>query len=479
MRYRRSISIVLAWILAFSAFALPVRAQEDNKPNGQNVPVSASGCSGLDAASSYLGPVKISDNMGAAVLFEPKSETMMFSQNPDAKMYPSSLVKILTALIAVEKGNPAEIITVQQAVLDTVYYGAASADLVAGEQISLGDLIYCMMVGSANDAAAVIADHIAGSQTAFVEMMNQYAADFGCTGTQFKNVHGLHNDEQYTTARDMAKIVCAAVKNEEFLKYFSAIKYTVPATNKTAEPRDLSSQNFLMNSEKMEIYFDERATGGRTGITETGLRCLATLAENNGMQLISIVMDAKSTEDDRGNTSVYGSFNETKLLLDAGFNGYTVVQTLYKDQVLKQMPVKNGSNDLMVGSTDSAYSVLPSGTKMSDLTYRFINEPQTLEAPIQVGEPISYVQVWHGNLCVGQAELVAVNTVCEQTSAEAPKELVLSQADDNNTILIIVLIVVGAVAVVWGVRYGRPIYVRMRKKRLQEQRRNRRRSRDG
>ena len=478
MRYRSLMSIALVWILAFTVIVLPVHAQEDNQ-TGQSGPEQSAGCSGLDAVSSYLGSVKISDNMGAAVLFEPKSETMMFSLNPDAKVYPSSLVKILTALIAVEKGNPAEMITVRQAVLDTVYYGAASADLVADEQMSLSDLIYCMMVGSANDAAAVIADHIAGSQTAFVEMMNKYAADLGCTGTQFRNVHGLHDEEQYTTARDMARILHTAVKNEEFLKYFSAIKYTVPATNKTLEPRELASQNFLMNTEKMEIYFDERAIGGRTGITETGLRCLATLAENDGMQLISIVMDAKSTEDDRGNTSVYGSFNETKLLLDAGFNGYTVVQTLYKDQVLKQMPVKNGSNDVLVGSTGSAYSVLPSGTKMSDLSYRFMNEPQNLEAPIQAGERISYVQVWHGNLCVGQAELVAVNTVYEQLSAESPSELVASQGNDNHTTLIIVLIVIGAIVLASGLRYGRPIYMRMRKERLQKQRQNRRRTRNG
>lgn len=478
MKYRRLMSIVLAWILAFTAFALPVYAQEDNQ-TAQTEPEHITGCSGLDASSSYLGPVKISENMGAAVLFEPKSETMMFSLNPDAKMYPSSLVKILTALIAVEKGNPAEMITVRQAVLDTVYYGAASADLVADEQMSLADLIYCMMVGSANDAAAVIADHIAGSQTAFVEAMNRYAAELGCTGTKFKNVHGLHDDEQYTTARDMAKILHAAVKNEEFLKYFSAIKHTVPATNKTTEPRELSSQNFLMNVEKMELYFDERAIGGRTGITETGLRCLATLAENDGMQLISIVMDSKSTEDDRGNTSVYGSFNETKLLLDAGFNGYTVVQTLYKDQILKQMPVKNGANDVMVGSTGSAFSVLPSGTKMSDLSYRFVDEPQSLEAPIQAGDPISYVQVWHGNLCVGQAELVAVNTVYEQLSAESPAEIVPSQNNNNHTTLIIVLVVVGAIGLLVGLRYGRPAYLRMRRERQQKRRHNRRRKRNG
>ena len=470
MKYKRVLSAALLLMFLFTMSVFSASAAENDQTN---VSVQNGGCYTLDATDAYLGAGKIADNMGAAILFEPKSETMMYSLNPDAKMYPSSLVKILTALIAVEKGNLEEVVTVEQAILDSVPYGAASADLVDGEQMLLSDLLYCMMVGSANDAAAVIAHHIAGNQVSFVETMNSYAKELGCTATQFKNVHGLHHEEQFTTARDMAKILNAAIKNEAFMTYFSAIKHTVPATNKTPEPRDLSSQNFLMNTEKMELYFDERVLGGRTGITEAGLRCLATLAQKDGMQLISVVMDSKSTEDEKGNTSIYGSFNETKQLLDAGFNGYTVVQTLYEGQVLKQLQVKNGTNDVMIGSAKMAYSVLPAGAKVSDLSYRYVDEAEKPEAPITIGQQMSYVQVWYGSLCVGQAELVAMNGVPAQETEETPVEQKPIPKKNDSAAVIILLIVVGALVLVAVIRYGIPLYRRLRRKRLQKKRENR------
>lgn len=441
-------------------------------------PLSADtyGCHTLDANTAFLGVEKLVDNVTAAVLYELNSDTLMYSLRADEKVYPSSLVKILTALIAVEKGDLQAEITVSQNVLDAVPYYAASAELQPDEQISLSDLLYCMMVGSANDAAAVIATHISGSLEAFVKEMNAYAANLGCSGTQFTNVHGLHDEQQYTTARDMARIVAAAVRNESFLTYFSTVNYIVPATNKSEE-RELSSRNFLISTDEFQIYFDPRAVGGRTGTTEDGARCLATLAESGEMRVISIVMGSESTFTDDGNTLTYGSFKETSTLLDACFNGYQVSQVTCKGQILKQNSVINGENDVVLCSNGSVYAVLPADTKLSDLTFKFADSLDGLEAPIEAGQILSNAEIWHGGFCIAKVDLVATNSVRRIAEQSTPGE------QENTTrgvgqAFIIIFAIFGAVACfLLLIRSVRMVRFSLAKHRSKQYRRSRRRSR--
>lgn len=468
MRFTRIIAILLVLI---SCFNLYVFATEETS----NVAIT-NGCHSLDASMTYLGTKGITENIGSAIVYETNSDTLMYSLNADEKVYPSSLVKILTALIAVEKGNLQDVITVTQDVLDTVPYYAASAELVADEKIALSDLLYCMMVGSANDAAAVIATHISGSQDAFIKDMNAYANGIGCTSTQFVNVHGLHDEQQYTTTRDMARILAKAVKNEDFLTFFSAVHYNVPATNKS-ELRELSSGNFLMNIDNMEIYQDIRVTGGRTGTTEDGARCLASLAEQDSMELICIVTGSKSTFADDGSTLTYGSFKETSALLDAAFNGYKVAQILFENQILQQCQVSNGKNDVVLGALSSVNSVLPADASISDLSYRFKDDTLQLVAPISSGQIVSSVEVWYGNLCVGQSELVAMNAVDAASAQQSAGNDITDNAQNDTTAIIIVSIVVGAVLLLVLLRFSGKIRAFFTSKHNKAYRRNRRRSR--
>lgn len=433
------------------------------------------GSHSLDAASAYLGSVKLADNVAAAVLYEVNSDTLMYAWHADERMYPSSLVKILTALLAVEKGDLQASVTVTQEALDTVPYYAASAELQAGEVLTLSDLLYCMMVGSANDAAAVIAMHVSGSIDSFVKEMNAYAQGLGCSESQFTNVHGLHDENQYTTARDMARILAAATKNEQFIKYFSAVNYLVPATNKSAE-RELSSGNFLMNTDNMQLYYDQRVTGGRTGIAEDGSRCLAASAQSNGMNVVSVVMGAESTFAEDGNTLTYGSFKETSTLLDACFNGYQVCQILYEGQVLKQSSVSNGENDVLLCSEESVYSVLPANVTTGDLTFKYEDIQESFAAPIERGQVLSAVQVWHGGFCVAQAKLTALNSV-----KQAPTLQSNTQPQGSGALqiafTIVVFVVVTAICIlllIKGVPYFRSI---LHSRRGKQYRRSRRRSR--
>lgn len=476
MKKNNYFCLLLCLLLVFACMPTHSGAVADTGENGRSNTAVTNGCHSADASIAFLGSDRLVENVEAAFLYEVSSDTLMYALNPDAQVYPASLVKILTALIAVEQGNPDDIVTVTDTVLSSVPYDAVSAKLQVDEQMSLDNLLYCMMVGSANDAAAVIADHISGDQSAFVEEMNRYAEALGCTGTQFQNVHGLHDENQYTTARDMARILSAAVKNEAFMAYFSAVHYTVPATNK-AEARELSSGNFLMNTDSMQIYYDARVTGGRTGVTNDGKRCLATSAESNGLQLISIVMGAQSTFAEDGNTVTYGGFKETTALLDAGFNGYKTVQILFAGQALKQSSVSDGSSDIVLGPQVSISTVLPEGVMLSDLTFQYADAFGELQAPIEAGEVLSNVQVWYGNICIAQADLFAMNSVQSKTAAQNMNQA-QETPDGLNPALSAAFWILGSIVVliflVQIVRRMRSVVARNRSKRY---RRDRRRSR--
>lgn len=433
------------------------------------------GSHSIDAAVPYLGTAQVTENIQAAFLYEVNSDTLMYANNADAQTYPSSLVKIMTAFLAVENGKLDDIITVTESALSTVPYYAASAELKAGEQVSLRDLLYCMMVGSANDAAAVIAEHIGGSQSAFVEQMNQKATQLGCSATQFTNCHGLHDEKQYTTVRDMARILSAAIKNADFKTFFSTINYDVPATNMSGE-RELSSGNYLMNTENLQIYYDDRVIGGRTGIADDGTRCLASCAEKNGMQLICVVVGSESTFAEDGNTLTYGSFKESTALYDAGFNGYRVAQVIYEGQALRQCSVLNGANDVVLASTKSVHCVLPEAATVDELKYQY-SDHSALQAPIEAGQVLSTVQVWHGNSCIAQADMVSMSSVSLATSLlESDSH---KQTDGvGKVVLNIFLVVIGCavifISVLFLIRTVRVAQIKNRRKRHS---RDRRRSR--
>lgn len=478
MNYKKIVILMLVLMLVFSWVWVPACAEEND--TAQPPTAVLTGCHGMDATTAYLGTQEIIDNKCAVILYEVNSDTLMYTANPDLKMYPSSLVKIVTTLLAVQKGNLQDVVTVNQAVLDTVSFYAAKVGLVDGEQITLSDLLYCMMVGSGNDAAAVIATYISGSQQAFVDEMNSYAADLGCTGTHFANVHGLHDEQQYTTARDMGRILVDALKNETFLEYFTTSHYSVPATNKAPDGHELATNNYLMNS---ETYYDPRVVGGRAGVTDAGTRCLATLAENDSMKLACVLMNASSTYDDKGNTIVHGGFKETSALLDAGFNGYQVRQVLYENQALKQCQVLNGTNDVILAAAASSYSVLPASVSASELSYRYSDETSQFSAPINVGQVLSTVQVWYGGLCVGEAQLIALNSVTETAKPIADNnqpgtsDNKTEKKQDITVWIIIISIIAVAILVLIAVRIARKMQTVSVQKRSNQYRRYRRRCR--
>ena len=472
MKKIRAICILISMLILLSALGVGVSAESADYS-------VSSGCHSLDAAKPLAGSDKLLETSKAVILYETNSDTLVYAYNPDQTIYPSSMVKIMTALVALENGDLNSVATVTRATLDSVGIGTVSAGLQVNEQITLEALLYCLISASANDAAAVIAQHVAGSQDAFIQLMNEKAQALGCNGTHYSNVHGLHDAQTYTTARDICKILTAALENEIFRKIFETEVYTIPATNKSAERRIVTT-NYMMSKDYTSKYFDDRVTGGKTGSTNEAGRCLAITAEVGNMDLIGIVMGAVPTYEEEGIIlKTFGSYEEMDVLLDYAEDNFQCRQVFYENQTFSQYPVTDGENNVVTTPDNILSVVLPASLKKEDLRWIYGDMPNSLKAPVAQGQSMGNVQVWYGDICVAQSDLVAMNAVDVWVAPTEPDGSASRQEDGDGAIIAIILavllgLVVLALALFFAWRWLQRAMARSRRRR---RRRNRRRMR--
>lgn len=435
------------------------------------------GCNTVDAAVPLSDEGRITETARAVILYELKSNTMLYALNPDERIYPTSMVKMMTALVAIENAPLTDEVTVTRAALNSVAVGSVSAGLKAGEVLTLGDLLYCAMVASANDASAVIAEYIGGNQDAFVQMMNDKAVELGCHGTHYGNPLGLHDENTYTTARDLCRLTEIALENEVFKTLFTTARYTVPATNKSPE-RPITTTNSMMVDSGNKKYPDSRVTGGKTGATNQGGRCIVLTAESSGMEILCIVMGAEPTVEEDGSLSRFGSFEESKELLDYAFGKFEYRQIFFDGQSISQYPVTGGASDVVTKPADSASTVLPKEIDPLALRWVYQQTTGTISAPVQQGTKLGTVQVWYGEKCLAQTQMVAMHDVPVKTVPVVPeKPSGIVSGEGGTLVLLIVCIVVGILVVGFVVlliiRYTRMLSRKMRRRRAARKRKRR------
>ncbi len=459
--------IFLSVLCVVNIAAMPVFATEIDMS-------VTSGCHSADAAVTLSDEGKLAKTAKAVILYELNSDTMIYAWNPDERIYPTSMVKMMTALVTLENAALTEEVTVTRTALNAVAIGSVSAGLVVGEVLTVEDLLYCMMVGSANDASAVLAEHVAGDQAAFVQMMNEKAAALGCLGTAYTNAHGLHDEGTYTTARDLCRLTEAALENEVFKTLFTTATHTVPATNKSAE-RVVTTTNYMMKDSDHKKYPDERVTGGKTGATNQGGRCLTLTAEGNGMNILCIVMGAKPTVAEDGSLTAYGSFEESKALLDVVFEKYEYRQIFFAGQSISQYPVAGGASDVVTQPADSASSVLPVELDMTALRWDYQQTVGAISAPVQQGSELGTVQVWYGTKCLAQTQMVAMHDVPVKESPVVPERPAGANGGGVVGILLTVAgviagLLVAAILVLLAIRYTRIMLRTMRRRKKRRRR---------
>ena len=487
-------TFLLALLLSLQCLCVPVSATEatETQPTETipSAPLSAVpdvayggasinyGCRTINGKTPLAGSDRILQTAQAAFVYDANTQTVIYSYNPDTPLMPGSLAKIMTAMVALEHMSPDTPITCSTRWNEQLPYRAQVSDLMEGEELTMDDLLYCLIVESANDAALIIANNIAPNEAAFVEMMNQKARSIGCTNTSFANCTGLDNDQSYTTARDMAKIVLEATKNEHFREIFACTDYTLQPNNRREKEYKLEPGNHLMYEKILPQFYNKRVKGGMPSYASGSGASLACIAEDAGMSLVIITMGGSRTFNERGLADYYGNFEEVLELLQMSFNNYRVCRLLYPGQVLEQFPV-NGGNNKVTGSVDVAIdTVLPSKVQTRHLIFRYQVANEGLSAPIAKDAVIGTVQVWYGTSCVTEAEMYAANPV--KLSSDSGLEIQGATRDDSN--ITGFLIFVGVVALIILIpftlyvivnRIRRAIHMAKRRRRRKSRRRSR------
>ncbi len=457
MKKFRFLCLILALVLLLPMSAVRVLAEPEattppaTEPQPEIVDQSDAsvwqGCNTIDGQKPLMGSNKMLETAQGAFLYEVNTDTVVYAWNPDKQLPPAALVKMLTCILAVENGNLDDQVTVTQQALSAVpeyYHG--DMGLIAGEVFTLRDLLYLTMVNGSNDAAAVVAEHIAGSQAAFVQMMNDRAKEIGCTNSNFIDVHGIKQTNQYTTARDVAKIVRECMKNEEFMVFFSTQRYKVPATEFYGE-RIAVSTHLMMQSGSTQIYYNKRITGARTGVTQERWRTIATTSQSGDLTYISVVLCAVPTfHEDDFSIKYYGSYEETLELLNLAYGNMRKSQIMSKDQITIEYPIVDGLNYIVAGPNSSTDTVLPSEVALQHLEVRYLDNYTSLRSPVQYGDKLTVMQLWYNGVCLAQSDVIAKNSVLAIDSAAAI-EIQENSRSSWTLFFVIAAVILGAVLV--------------------------------
>ena len=308
---------------------LPVRATEKTADTAADTAVQTADPS-IVTTNGIQGWPQASDiSSTAAIVMETSTNTVLYSKNADQALYPASAVKVMTCLMALENSSLDDQVTMTATGVSGVTDGGANISAQLDEVFTMEQCLYAIMVASANDIALQVAEHISGSVEDFVAAMNTRAQELGCTNTVFTNPTGLPDENQHTTAHDMALIMEAAMANDTFRTIAQTTSYTIPATNVSGGDRVLTNNFTMINSSSNSYY--EPCIGGKEGYTEASGSTLVCEASKNNMKLVCVVLNGASgvTDDEAIALLNYGFDNFTPLTLpDDDFNrlsGGTVI----------------------------------------------------------------------------------------------------------------------------------------------------------
>mgnify|MGYP004471211727 FL=1 len=306
----------------------------------------------------------------ACLLMEESTGKILYSKNANSIMYPASTTKIMTAILTLENCKLSDTAVVSHNAVFSIPSGYSTASLVEGEVLTIEQLLNVLLIPSANDAAVVLAEHIAGSVEAFSDMMNSKAVELGCLNTHFVNPNGIHNENHYSTAYDLALIGRYAMQFPTFKEISSKTRYTLPITNAySKEDRIFNTTNDLIKpnySSSPTNYYYKYATGGKTGYTDPAGQCIVATATKDNISLIAVTLHGDFTEDNLSQRAL-----DCKALFEYGFNNFSMVSIAQKGDVASNMKVPNATKDsssLDLLYSDDIYAFVPNGFDTSSVT---------------------------------------------------------------------------------------------------------------
>lgn len=335
----------------------------------------------------------------AAVLIESSSGEIIFEKNAQEKLPMASTTKIMTAIAALENAKPEEIVKVSGKACGVE---GSSIYLVPGEELTMEQLLYALMLESANDAAAAIAIAVSGSIDAFADLMNETAARIGLTDSHFTNPHGLDNEMHYTTAADLAKLTAYAMQNEAFRKIVSTQKYTIPTADGTGI-------RVLLNHNKL-LKLSDDVVGVKTGFTRHSGRCLVSAAERDGVSVIAVTLNAPDDWQDHIN------------LHELGFSAYENFTLAEPGEFLIEVPCPGTPDGTITLVNKEPFSrCLKTGTEIRSV----VECEHMLYPPVSAGDSCGFVSFYVDDVLLGSVLLYAAETVPVQEDTRSIGEKIL------------------------------------------------------
>ena len=419
MKIRRILSVFLFSVLLCSLFLTPVSALE-----------------------------RVEVNAKAALLMDTAGDVVLYDKNAHQTMYPASITKVMTALVvldAVESGKLRmdQMVTASEGAFFDMEPDGSTAGIKAGETMSVKDLMYCMMLVSANEACNILAEAVCGNVKDFVVLMNEKAEQLGMEDTHYVNTSGLHNPDHYTTAWDIYLLAREALKSETLMTICNTLAYDVPPTN-MADSRELHTTNSLISNWRILGYLYDGAEGIKTGTTEEAGNCLLSSAVRGGRRLVCVVLGCDGQGD------VIESYSDSARLYDYGFDNFSMRSVLSDDEMIREVPValSKETNYVVVHPAYDAEAILPNDIDVSpastDLTRTVTLTAETAHAPIATGDVLGEITITYGDQVCAKVPLLAQYDVSASKFLTAKYQLIqfLSKTIVQVTIVLLVLLVV-------------------------------------
>jgi D-alanyl-D-alanine carboxypeptidase len=379
----------------------------------------------------------------SAIVMEVNTGTILYEKNSQEKHYPASITKILTTLLALENCSLDEVVTFSR---DAVYLNEGDTSNIyrdVGEEMTMEQCLYAVMLASANECAYAVAEHVGeslgGDYQTFIDLMNERAEALGAVNTHFNNSNGLPDTEHWTCAYDMGLIACEAYKNENFRIITGTETYTIPYTNKHPDELTyLTNHHKMLHYYKTDEYIYPYCTGGKTGYTEAAGSTLVTYAEKDGMTLACVVM----------NTQAPNQWTDTRTLLDYCFDNFQTINISENETSITETSVKDvgilNTNEPFVSLDTSAYIVLPKTSSFEDA--------EVLLSTGQDGGTLAKFEYSYANRKVGQVEIVTTGATVESPEFREPETEEAAEEEIRVVVIepkviVFFLLMVAAVAV--------------------------------
>lgn len=325
----------------------------------------------------------------------------------DEKVYPASLTKIVTAMVVLENVSD---LSQKTKVSKTAYdyllgTGAQVAGLKIGEELTIEQLLYLTMVHSACDACSVLAEFVAGSIDAFVDMMNEWMEKIGCKGSHYTNPDGLHDENHYNTASDLALITLEALKNDTFEKMAETVAYDYGNTT-------FYHTNLMLRQSYVSYYY-EYAKGIKTGSTEAAGYCVITKASKDGYNYLAIVLGSPRFDHNKNGYIEKCSFIDAASLFKWAFSSLKYSTLLQESEMVSQVNVENGKDADMVQlvAKGDVRAIVPASLDKSAMIIEPVDKPETISAPIKKGDEVCKANIIYGDETVATVSLVAAKDV--------------------------------------------------------------------